>query len=159
MVEVQEMSKAEIERLLEKRGYGHFACSEDGTPYVIPIHYMYAPPHLYFYTTDGKKTRIIKKNPQVCLQVEEVIDRENWRSVVINGRAEEVITQKEKEDVITSLRRSNPTLTPAISIRWVDNWIRENKEAIYRITPDYISGRVSVRVRLQAASARPHFAR
>lgn len=155
MVEVQEMTDREIEVLLEKAGYAHFACSENDRPYIVPIHYVYNAPFVYFYTTDGKKTRIIKENPNVCLQVEEVIDRENWRSVVLNGTAEEITDPQEREDVVNSLRKTNPTLTPAISIRWMDNWIRENVEAIYRIKPETLTGRVSVKVRRTTAYASP----
>ena len=38
----------------------------------------------------------------------------------------------------------NPSLTPAVSIHWMDNWVRENIEVIYRIVPVDMSGRASV---------------
>lgn len=50
------MSKREIEVLLQKVSYGHLACSDNGQPYIVPIHYVYSAPDLFFYTTDGKKT-------------------------------------------------------------------------------------------------------
>jgi hypothetical protein len=38
----------------------------------------------------------------------------------------------------------NPSLTPALSIRWMDQWIRSNINVVYRITPTTITGRATV---------------
>lgn len=151
MIEVQEMSDLEIDDVLERVGYGHFACSRNDRPYIVPINYAYDKFHIYIYTTDGMKSDIINANPQVCLQVEEVIDKTNWRSVVINGEAEQIIDPKEREAALTLILSTNPTLTPAISVRWMDSWVRENREVVYRIKPLTITGRSSVKLRVMAA--------
>ena len=143
MIEVREMSTEENEDLLETSGYGHFAFADGIRPYVIPLHFAYCRPNVCFYTTDGKKTRILRENPNVCLQVEEVIDRENWRSVIVNGTADEVLDPAEREQVVNTILRVNPTLTPAVSVRWLDNWVRENVEAIYTVKVLSITGRAS----------------
>ena len=157
MIEVQEMSDKEIEDILQRVGYGHLACALDDQPYVIPIHYVYSRPNIYFYTTEGKKTEIIRANPQVCLQVEEVVDKGVWQSIVVNGDAERIAERKEREDAVKLILSTNPTLTPAISIRWMDDWVRENREAVYRITPKVITGRSSVNVKISAAFAKPAY--
>lgn len=43
-----------------------------------------------------------------------------------------------------TIARINPTLTPPISIRRMDNWVRENIDLIYRIVPAETSGRTAV---------------
>ena len=121
----------------------------------MPIHYVYDKLKIYIYTTDGKKTDIIRDNPQVCLQVEEVIDNGDWRSVIVNGEAKQVTDREEREKAVKLIRSVNPTLTPAISIRWMDHWVRENIEVVYRIRPDTITGRSSVKVKISAAFAQP----
>lgn len=146
MIEVRDMSNDEIDELLAKVGYCHFACAIDNQPYVVPLHYVYEKPDLYFYTTDGKKTAILRENERVCLQVEEVTDRENWKSVVVNGMAEEIGDMREREKIVEAILKKNPTLTPAISVRWLDSWVRENVEVVYRIKPTLASGRMSVKV-------------
>lgn len=147
------MANDEIRTLLETVKYAHFAVSLDDQPYIVPVHYAYEEPNFYIYTTDGRKAEIIRKNPQVCLQVEEVIDNTKWQSVIVEGVAEQLTTRKEIEKAMELLLDVNPTLTPAISIRWMDNWIRENREIIYRITPSRISGRTTVNVETRAAFA------
>ena len=155
MIEVQEMSNTEIEEILQRVGYGHLACARDNRPYVVPIHYVYSKPDIYFYTTEGLKTEIISGNPQVCLQVEEVVDNTDWRSVVVNGEAEQIADRSEREDILKQILSINPTLTPAISIRWMDNWVRENREIIYRIKLETMAGRSSVKVKISAAFVQP----
>ncbi len=153
MIEVNEMTNDEIDELMQSVGFGHFACSRNDQPYVVPLNYAYSKPNIYVYTTDGKKSDIIKANPQVCLQVEDIINNGNWRSVVVNGRAEQITDIKEREEVLQLILKTNPTLTPAISIKWMDNWVRENREIVYRIKPDTIAGRSAVSVAMKAARA------
>jgi nitroimidazol reductase NimA-like FMN-containing flavoprotein (pyridoxamine 5'-phosphate oxidase superfamily) len=81
----------------------------------------------------------------VCLQVEDVADNERWVSVIVNGEAEQLTEQTEREKAVAAVARINPTLTPAISIHWMDDWVRENIEVVYRIKPLSTSGRMSVK--------------
>lgn len=155
MIEVLEMGNDDIQALLESVGYGHLACVRGDEPYVVPIHYAYSRPEIYIYTTEGKKTDIIGTNPKVCLQVEDVKDSADWRSVVVSGTAEQVTDHSEREKILELILKTNPTLTPAISIRWMDNWVRANHEVVYRIIPDVISGRFASPIEGRAAQARP----
>ena len=144
MIEIEEMGNSEIDALLAKTGYGHLACARNNEPYVVPIHYAYAKPYVYIYTTLGKKAEIIKENPRVCLQVEEVGDNKHWHSVIVYGTAEELIDESEREIALKAITATNPTLTPAVSIRWMDSWVRENIEVIYRVTPTEMTGRATI---------------
>lgn len=144
MIEIEEMGNSEIEDLLEKTGYGHLACARNNEPYVVPIHYAYAKPYVYIYTTLGKKAEMINENPSVCLQIEEVADNKHWHSVIVYGTAEQLTDEMEREMALKVIVKTNPTLTPAVSIRWMDNWVRENIEVIYRVTPTEMTGRATI---------------
>jgi len=153
MIEILEMNAPEIDRLLKRVGYGHLACSFEDQPYVVPIHYAYEQPHLFFYTTSGKKTDVISANPKVCLQIEEVTDNSTWKSVIVFGNAEKIVDKVAREKAIECIAAKNPSLTPAIGIRWDNNWIRNNVEAVYRIIPTVITGRRSEKVLRKGAIA------
>jgi hypothetical protein len=144
MIEVREMSDKEIVELLSRVGYGHLACSRDDQPYLVPIHYAFKEPNIYVYTTEGKKSEIIAENPRICLQVEDVQDNAQWKSVILNGEAERLTDEVKREAALQAIVAVNPTLTPAVSIRWMDNWVRENIEVIYLIKPKSMTGRTSV---------------
>ncbi|MEJ7712004.1 MAG: pyridoxamine 5'-phosphate oxidase family protein [Pyrinomonadaceae bacterium] len=141
MIEVKEMGPKDVRLLLLKVGYGHLGCARNGRPYVIPIHYAYDERDIFIFTTEGMKTEYIEENPEVCLQVEEVQDASHWQSVIITGRAERLEKTEDSELAMQLISGRNPTLTPALSKMWIDNWGRANKVAIYRIHPLVISGR------------------
>jgi uncharacterized protein len=143
MVQVEDMSDKDSRALLKEVGYGHLGLARDSHPYVVPIHYAYEEPYIYIFTTEGKKTEIIEDNPKVCLQVEKVIDGRNWQSVIVTGDAIQLTTPKEVEHAMNLITETNPALTPALSIRWMDQWIRANVDVIYRIRPAKMSGRTT----------------
>jgi len=144
MIEVRELDKNEIEELISRLDYGHLACCDGSEPYVVPIHYAYNNGYIYIYTTQGKKSEIISKNPRICLQIEDVKDNRDWKSVVVFGEAQELKGETDKAEAVASIVSKNPTLTPAVSIHWMDNWVRENIEVIYRITPLESTGRQAI---------------
>jgi nitroimidazol reductase NimA-like FMN-containing flavoprotein (pyridoxamine 5'-phosphate oxidase superfamily) len=141
MIEVEEMAAQEVRALLERADYGHLGCARDNRPYVMPIHYAYGDPDIYIFTTEGMKTEFIAANPEVCLQVEEVIDPTNWKSVIATGKAERLTDQEEIEHAMQFITKANPTLTPALNKMWIDPWGRASNITLYRIHPDTISGR------------------
>jgi uncharacterized protein len=145
MIEIKDMSFVEMESLLDRVGYGHLGCAEDNHPYVVPIHFAYDDHNIYLFTTEGKKSEMIDANREVCLQVEEVIDSENWSSVIVVGDAEKLTDQKDREKALSAIIATNPNLTPALSFQWVDKWVRQQHdvEVIYRIDRKSITGRRS----------------
>lgn len=151
MIEIEDMSDDEIRELLSQTEYGHLGCSRNDIPYIVPIHYAYSEPNLYIYTTEGKKVEIIRSNPLVCLQVERVANKSDWESVIVTGKAVYLDDSADRERAVDLIKTVNPTLTPAVSIHWLDDWIRENREAVYRIQPRTITGRKTVRRRNQNA--------
>jgi nitroimidazol reductase NimA-like FMN-containing flavoprotein (pyridoxamine 5'-phosphate oxidase superfamily) len=141
MLKVEDMSPTEMHALLQRESFGHLGCARDGRPYVVPMHYAYDGKDLYFFTTEGMKTRFIQANPQVCLQVEEINDAMNWRSVMVVGRANELTVADEMQRAMKLITERNPSLTPAISSTEVDALGRGVDIALYRITPEVIDGR------------------
>ena len=144
MLKVSDMSPAEMHALLQRESFGHLGCARDGRPYVVPMHYAYDGKDLYFFTTQGMKTRFIEANPQVCLQIEEVTDSTHWRSVMVVGRANELTTADEMQRAMKLITERNPSLTPAISATQLDSLGRAVDIALYRITPEIIDGRQTV---------------
>ena len=144
MIAVEEMDNGLIKEILRRTGYGHLGMARGNLPYVVPVHYVYDEPHLYIYTTEGKKTEIINDNPEICLQVEDVKSDKDWVSVMVVGEAVRVTDAAERKRALENILKSNPTLTPALSVRWMDCWIRENVEVIFRITPRMLTGRATI---------------
>jgi len=139
--QIVDMDNKQIGALLQRVNFGHLGVCRDGRPYVIPIHFAYDKPGIFFYTTEGLKTEILDVNPTVCLQVEDITDREHWESVIVTGEAERLQTQREIDHAMKLIKIVNPKLVPAWSIRWMDSWIRANHDLVYRISSYMKTGR------------------
>jgi nitroimidazol reductase NimA-like FMN-containing flavoprotein (pyridoxamine 5'-phosphate oxidase superfamily) len=144
MLKVEDMSPAETHELLERQSFGHLGCAREGRPYVVPMNYAYDGKDLFFFTTEGMKTHFIEANPEVCLQVEEVASPSQWRSVMVNGRAEKITQTEDLQHAMQHILNRNPSLTPAISATSLDAWGRAVDIALYRVTPEIIDGRKTV---------------
>jgi nitroimidazol reductase NimA-like FMN-containing flavoprotein (pyridoxamine 5'-phosphate oxidase superfamily) len=107
------------------------------------VNYAYLPGEIFIYTTEGKKTDFIDENPNICLQVEDVKSNSDWQSVVVTGSASRITDLDERERVVELLANRNPTFTPAVSIHWIDDWVRENHEVVYRVEVLSATGRKS----------------
>ena len=153
MIEILEMSHREIDDLLDRTRYGHLACSQDDQPYVVPIYYVYDKPDIYIYTTAGLKSEMITRNPKVCLQVEEIDGDGAWRSAVVIGEAMQITEPLERERAIEIVRSENPTLLPALAIKWSNDWMRKNVEVVYRIKIISATGRFTSDIKIATAGA------
>ena len=157
MIEILEMRDDGMRDLLRRVGYGHLACSREDQPYVVPIYFAYDGEEIFIYTTEGRKSAAMDSNPKVCLQVEEFNTNSMWKSVVVTGEAYRVSDQTEREVAVDLIRQQNPTLLPALAIKWSNDWIRKNVEAVYRIKISSMTGRMSSEVHIASAGIKPLF--
>lgn len=87
-----ELTQEEIDELLDEQLVGRVGCHADGATYVVPVIYAYADGCLHVYTVEGRKTQMMRANPEICFEVDEydADGRGSWRSVIVDGRYEEV---------------------------------------------------------------------
>ena len=84
-----ELSDSQIGVVLHSEVIGRIGCLSDGHVYVVPVTYVYDGTYVYGHAMDGAKLRAMRANPQVCVEVEQVEDLSNWRSVIAWGTFEE----------------------------------------------------------------------
>lgn len=141
MLAIKEMSSDEVLELLDKIGYGHLGCINNaGKPHVIPMQYYLKERSIYIFTDQGKKSDEFDRHPDICLQVEELQDTENWSSVVIDGRVERLTERSQIEEIANFIKQQNPTLSPVLNQQWNDLSEIENKIAFYRIESSEMTG-------------------
>lgn len=141
MLKVRAMTPDEMKQMLERSDFGHLGCNRDGHPYVVPMHYVFRAPYLYFVTTEGTKTDYITANPEICFQVEDVKDSEHWRSVMVIGPAQRLTNEDDLAQAAHLLAEGNPKLTPVRNETTIGAWHRLNKPATYRVRPIATYGR------------------
>lgn len=84
------LTRAQTEEVLRSGLVGRIGASAEGRTYVVPITYVYDGTAIYGHTTVGEKVLMMRKNPDVCFEVDDIQDLANWRSVIAWGRYEEL---------------------------------------------------------------------
>lgn len=87
---IRGMSEKECIALVSARRLARLACSKDSQPYVVPIYYAYSGKCLYAFSMPERKIEWMRANPHVCVQVDDISDRQQWRSMVMYGRYQEL---------------------------------------------------------------------
>ncbi|GAB1583817.1 pyridoxamine 5'-phosphate oxidase family protein [Phyllobacterium phragmitis] len=87
---IRTLSDLDCIRLLESNRLGRLACVNDGRPYVVPVFCAYGSNRLYAFSMPGKKIDWMRANPMVSVPVEQQEAGREWRSVIVDGRYEEL---------------------------------------------------------------------
>ncbi|RKD14514.1 flavin mononucleotide-binding protein [Pelobium manganitolerans] len=83
--------------LLNENYIGHLAFIADEKPYTVPITYYFdQKDSIIAYAGEGFKIEAMRKNSRVALQVEQIEDVKNWRSVMVQGHFKEAFGSEAK---------------------------------------------------------------
>lgn len=91
-----ELNNEEIDQVLTNNVTGRIGCVNNGKVYIVPISYAFNNTYIIAHSREGMKIDMMRNNPHVCFQVDELRNLSNWRSVVLWGEYEEIIDPKEK---------------------------------------------------------------
>ena len=81
----RDMSRAEVEEMIARNNIARLAFAFHDRVDVQPIHYVYERGWLYGRTSEGEKIATLRHNQWVALEIDEIKDTFDWRSVVIHG--------------------------------------------------------------------------
>ncbi|TFD28244.1 pyridoxamine 5'-phosphate oxidase family protein [Cryobacterium cryoconiti] len=85
-----ELNDQEIEGVLLEAMIGRIGCHIDERTYIVPVSYAYDGEAVYGHSGAGRKVTMMRANPSVCFEVEQVDDLGNWRTVIAWGHYEEL---------------------------------------------------------------------
>ncbi len=141
-------SQAGIE-LLKRSKFVRLACAHEGQPYVTPILCAYDAGFLYSFSTLGKKIDWMRANPLVCVEADEFLNREDWATVIVCGRYEELSNtpahDADRSHAHAVLQRRHPAWwKPAYVKTIIDGKERLLEPVYFRIRIVQIDGRRGV---------------
>jgi uncharacterized protein len=87
---LRELSPDVMDYVLSSQFFGRIGCASNGQVLVLPVTYLYDGQAIYGQTREGSKVRLLRQNPTVCFEVDEVCSPSVWRSVVVQGIYEEL---------------------------------------------------------------------
>jgi nitroimidazol reductase NimA-like FMN-containing flavoprotein (pyridoxamine 5'-phosphate oxidase superfamily) len=114
-------SKA-IDSLLEQHYFGRLGCHSKDFTYIVPISYAYDGSAIYCHCKHGKKVEVMRENPNVCFEVDNLENLASWQSVIAWGEYEEISDPKKREKALHILfNRKLPTVV-SNTIKLCEDW-------------------------------------
>ncbi len=132
------LSNDEARHLFQAARVVRLGCIVNGAPYVVPINCHLEGDHLYSHSLSGLKISGLRENRDACVQVDEIESDLRWRSAIAFGKYEEITKPGERAQILSTLLRKFPMLTPVESAIAVDGYSPE--VIVYRINIERFSG-------------------
>ena len=85
-----QLNEQQIKNLLLSHTVGRVGCIAGSKPYIVPVTYIFEDGYIISQSNEGTKLDMMRKNRDVCFQVDMIVDMANWQSVFIDGRFEEL---------------------------------------------------------------------
>ncbi len=139
----REMTPAEIDQLLGDEVIVRVGCHAEGRTYVVPLTCVYDGESLFGHCGDGMKNRMMRSNPEVCVEVEQIETPAIWKTVIAWGRYEELQGDEAVAAMERLLERLTPTLPPSFQLPPAGVLAREG--IAYRIRLSEKTGRAEDR--------------
>ncbi|MGF7080260.1 pyridoxamine 5'-phosphate oxidase family protein [Mucilaginibacter sp. UYCu711] len=100
---LRELNDYQIEALLKDQLVGRIGCHAAGVTYIVPVNYVYDGTDIYCHSVKGMKIEMMRENPLVCFEVDNIKEITNWESVIAWGKFEEITEMEEKQKVLQKL--------------------------------------------------------
>jgi nitroimidazol reductase NimA-like FMN-containing flavoprotein (pyridoxamine 5'-phosphate oxidase superfamily) len=116
------LTDIQIDQLLHREVVGRIGCYADDMIYVVPISYVYKDNNIYAHTNEGLKIDLMRKNPNVCFEVDDLKDMGNWFSVIAWGKFEEISNEAERYAALKLLLNRPLPVISSITTHLGRNW-------------------------------------
>jgi nitroimidazol reductase NimA-like FMN-containing flavoprotein (pyridoxamine 5'-phosphate oxidase superfamily) len=90
------LSNEQMEALLSANVLGRIGCSDGTKIYVVPVNYVYDGKYIIAHSVEGMKIRMMRKNPSVCFEVDEMKSFTNWKSIILWGEYQELSEERDR---------------------------------------------------------------
>ena len=148
---IHELAPDECAEVLRRNDLGRLGCARYDQPYIVPILFSFDAERNCFYafSTIGQKIGWMRENPKVCLEVEEIGDKNHWTTVLAIGRYEEIQQDPNEREA----RSRAEQFFKARREWWLPGAARSDAGArpevvVYRIQIDRLTGRRAARTRV-----------
>lgn len=93
---IGKLNEEQIEEVLTSNILGRIGCNDGKITYVVPVNYVYEGNYIIAHSVVGMKIEMMRKNPEVCFEVDEMKTLTNWKSVIAWGRYEELTDERDR---------------------------------------------------------------
>jgi uncharacterized protein len=130
---VAELDEKQIDVLLNQQVIGRIACYDEDVIYLVPTSYGYDGEYIYMHSQEGKKIELMRKNPNICFEVDNISDLSNWESVIAWGKFEELKDTEERNKALRILIHRHLPLNSSITTHLGSTWPFSDGEEVNEI--------------------------
>jgi nitroimidazol reductase NimA-like FMN-containing flavoprotein (pyridoxamine 5'-phosphate oxidase superfamily) len=141
------LDDTQINNILSSQVIGRLACCNGNQPYIVPVTFTYDGEYIYGQSNEGTKLKILRKNPNVCFEVDMMTDMRNWQSVLVYGKFKELKNKEAEKAREILFNRVLPLMTSSTIHTYgheekgkIDDSTRV-KYVMYRIKIKKVTGR------------------
>ncbi|HTK09156.1 MAG TPA: pyridoxamine 5'-phosphate oxidase family protein [Ktedonobacteraceae bacterium] len=135
------LEPAQIDEMLYNGSIGRIGCYAAGRTYIIPMNYAYDGDNIYGRSITGTKLDIMRINPEVCFQVDQVKNLSNWKSVIAWGTFQELEGEEAAKALHLLVQRLTMLIASGQSLHEMritgaladDDDLEQKKITVYRI--------------------------
>jgi len=144
------LSQKQIDELLTRNVTGRIGCSDGDRIYVVPVSYAYNEKYIVAHSREGLKIEMMRKNPKVCFEVDEIHDLGNWQCAIAHGTYEEITDERERyyamKFLVSRLKHLKVGETARLPHMATEGVYEEDvpvelRPVVYRIRLDSLTGR------------------
>lgn len=141
---IEELTRQASLDFLAGSHLGRLACANQAQPYVTPFYFVYRDHCIYSFSTVGQKVEWLRANPLACVEVDTIVSPQEWTSVVVFGRYEELTDTAEgkavREFAYKLLQQSKLWWEPGYTRTILHGEPRPMVPVYFRLSVEEISG-------------------
>ena len=136
------MTEPEAREFLAHNKAGVLSLADQGRAYGVPLYYGYDGQALYFLMRGGLKQQYMRLTSEACFTILRVMGIDDWASVHVFGRLEEVNDPRERISAQAAL------MSIPLPPEWGESAFGEPLQGVdptfvYRLAPKEVTGRYS----------------
>ncbi|MDH7460553.1 pyridoxamine 5'-phosphate oxidase family protein [Chitinophagaceae bacterium 26-R-25] len=93
---IEKLSIEQIDNVLNRNIVGRIGCCDGKKVYVVPVNYVYDGHYIIAHSPEGMKILMMRKNPDVCFEVDQMEDITHWQSVIVWGKFQELLSERDR---------------------------------------------------------------
>ncbi len=84
------LNETQINNILLSQIIGRLGYTDGNKTYITPVTFVYDGKYIIGQTNDGMKLEAMRKNPNVCFEVDLISNLSSWQSVLLFGKFQEL---------------------------------------------------------------------
>lgn len=93
---IDKLSEEQIDAVLKENVLGRIGCNDGIKTYVVPVNYAYDGKYIIAHSVMGMKIQMMRKNPSICFEVDDMKSFTKWKSVIVWGQYQELADERDR---------------------------------------------------------------